>query len=66
MLIPKHYRRQLRSIGYYNWFWYRIQDWFYGERYKFIDGKVIYIFDGDIITIRKGTDILWRSEEWQK
>ena len=63
MLIPKHYRHQLRSIGYRNLFWRRIQDWAFGERYKLIGGEVVYIFDGDIITIRKGTDILWRNLE---
>ena len=62
MLIPRHHRQFLRSIGHPHLFWYRIHDWAYGERYKFKNGEVIYLFDGEIITIRKGATVLWRKE----
>ena len=60
MLIPKHHRKLLRSIGHPHWFWFRIADWAYGERYKFRDGSIAYLFDGVITTIRRGGKILWR------
>jgi hypothetical protein len=61
MLIPKIDRQFLRSIGHPHWFWNRINDWAYGERYKFRDGKIAYLYRGKIITIRKGGTILWRA-----
>lgn len=61
MLIPKSDRQFLRSIGHPHWFWNRINDWAYGERYKFRDGKIAYLYRGKIITIRKGGMILWRT-----
>lgn len=64
MLIPKHHRQHLKSIGHPHWFWHRIQDWALGERYKFRDGKVAYLVDDKIITIRRGAKILWRDEGW--
>jgi hypothetical protein len=66
MLIPKHHRQHLKAIGYRHWFWHRILDWALGERYKFRDGKVAYLFDGKIITIRRGATTLWRDEGWLK
>lgn len=62
MLIPKHHRQVLRSIGHPHWFWDRIADWAYGERYRFRNGSIAYLGDGEIITIRKGARILWRAE----
>lgn len=62
MLIPKIDRQFLRRIGHPHWFWNRIHDWAFGERYKFRDGSVAYLFEGKIITIRKGTKMLWRAE----
>jgi hypothetical protein len=61
MLIPKIDRQFLRSIGHPHWFWDRIPDWAFGERYKFRDGKIAYLYRGKIITIRKGGRILWRA-----
>ena len=61
MLIPKHYRLFLRSIGFPHLFWYDLPNWACGERYKFNNGSVAYLFEGEIITIRKGARILWRK-----
>ena len=63
MLIPKFHRQRLRSIGYPHLFWYRIDDWAYGERYKFRDGSVAYLMSGEIITVRRADKILWREEK---
>ena len=63
MLIPKHHRRKLQVIGYPHWFWYKIHNWAYGERYKFKDGAVAYLFDDEIITLRKGATVLWKKED---
>lgn len=62
MLIPKHHRQLLRSIGHPHLVWYPIVDWALGERYKFKNGVVAYLFDGEIVTLRKGANILWRKE----
>lgn len=62
MLIPKQHRKFLRSIGYPHWLWYPVSNWAWGERYKFKDGTIAYLFDGKIITIRKGALILWRTD----
>ena len=62
MLIPKDFRKQLRSIGHPYWFWYPIVDWAYGERYRFRDGVVAYLFDGEIVTLRKGITVVWRQD----
>ncbi len=59
MLIPKHHRQLLRTIGLPHWFWNRISDWAFGERYKFRDGSVAYLYEGEIITIRRGSRRLW-------
>ena len=63
MIIPKHHRRFLESIGHPHWFWYPTHDWAFGKRYKFKDGAVAYLFDGGIITIRKGANVLWKRED---
>ena len=63
MLIPKHHRKQLKAIGFTRWFWSRIHDWAYGERYRFRDGTIAYLYDGKIITIRRGGRILWRDND---
>lgn len=62
MLIPKHHRQHLRSIGFPHWFWYNIPRWAYGDRYKFKDGSIAYLFDGAIVTIWKNTRVLWRAD----
>ncbi len=59
MLIPKHHRQFLRSIGRPHWFWEQAPDWAFGERYRLRDGSIAYIGNGDIITIRRGAKILW-------
>ena len=63
MLIPKYHRRVLRKMGLHRWFWTRIHDWAYGERYKFQDCSIAYLMDGEIITIRRGDKILYRREK---
>lgn len=63
MLIPSNRRRLLRDIGHYHLFWYRIDDWAFGERYKFKNGVVAYLFDNEIVTLRRGATILWRREK---
>lgn len=63
MLIPKHHRKYLRTIGHPRWFWNRIDDWAFGERYKFRDGSIAYVQDGLIITIRRGSRIIWRKTD---
>ena len=62
MLIPKHHRQFLRSIGHHHWFWYPTHNWAYGKRYKFRNGVVVYLFDEEIITLRRGADLIWRKE----
>ena len=62
MLIPKQYRQMLKSIGHPHMFWIRTYDWACGERYKFKDGSMAYLVDGEIVTIRKGTRTLWRKD----
>jgi hypothetical protein len=62
MLIPKHHRQHLKAIGHRHWFWVRIPDWAHGERYKFRNGVVAYLFDGEIVTLRCGSNIIWKSE----
>lgn len=62
MLIPKHHRQFLRSIGFPHWFWFDLPMWAYGDRYKFKDGSIAYLFEGEIVTIRKGARILWRKD----
>lgn len=59
MLIPKHHRQLLKSIGLPHLFWFSIPDWAFGERYKFRDGSIAYLYDGEIITIRQGSKRLW-------
>lgn len=61
MVIPKHHRRFLKSIGHPHWLWYPITNWAYGERYKFKNEVVAYLFDGEIVTLRRGATILWSS-----
>lgn len=63
MIIPKHHRQFLESIGHPHWLWYPTYDWAFGKRYKFIDGTVAYLFDGEIITLRKGVNALWTKED---
>ena len=63
MLIPKHHRQMLKKAGFSPWFWYQISNWAYGERYKFRDGSIAYLMDGEIITVRRGAKILWRREK---
>ena len=63
MLIPKHHRQLLKGIGHHHWFWYRIDNWAFGERYKFKNGLVAYLFDDEIVTLRRGANIVWRKEK---
>jgi hypothetical protein len=51
---------RLKLIGYPHWFWFRISNWAYGERYKFRDGSIAYLLDGEIISVKRGAKILWR------
>ena len=62
MLIPKHHRQLLRKIGLPHWFWFSIPDWAFGERYKFRDGSIAYLYGDKIITIRKDDKVLWRGD----
>lgn len=62
MLIPKHHRKFLWSIGHPHLFWYDLPMWAWGDRYKFKDGSVAYLFEDEIITIRKNAEVLWRKE----
>ena len=62
MLIPKHHRKSLRSIGFPHLFWYPKPQWAWGDRYKFKDGSVAYILDDEIISIRKNAKVIWRKE----
>ena len=62
MLIPRNYRRFLRKIGHPHWFWDKVTDWAFGERYRFRDRSVAYMGDGNIITIRRGSKVLWRED----
>ena len=63
VLIPKHHRQMLKSIGHPHLLWYRIDNWACGERYKFRDGTIAYLMDGEIITVRRVYKILWRREK---
>ena len=63
MLIPKYYRQHLKYIGHHRWFWSRIDDWAFGERYKFRDGMVAYLAEGEIISLRRGANFVWRKED---
>lgn len=60
MLIPKHYRQQLKYIGYKRLFWQRIWDWAYGERYRLRGRIIVYTHAGKIVSIRKDGQTLWR------
>ena len=62
MLIPKHYRKHLRAIGHHHWFWVRIPNWAFGERCRFRDASIAYLYGGEVITIRKGNRALWRKD----
>ena len=63
MLIPKHHRKLLRSVGHRRLFWHRIFPWAFGERYKFRDGSIAYLKNDEIITIRRGDRILWMRSD---
>ena len=63
MLIPKYHRQMLKKMGFHHWFWSRIFNWAYGERYMFRDGSIAYLMDDEIITIRRGDKILYRREK---
>ena len=63
MLIPKYHRKLLNRIGRSHWFWRKIHDWAFGERYKFMNGDVAYLFKDEIITIRRGGYALWKKED---
>lgn len=63
MLIPKHYRKQLKAIGIRKWSWDRIWDWAFGERYRFKDWSIAYVKNDEIITIRKGDRIIWKKAD---
>lgn len=60
MLIPKHYRKRLRTLGHNHLFWHPIANWAYGERYKFKNGVVAYLLDGEIVTLRRGANVMWK------
>ena len=62
MVIPKQYRKVLKQIGHHHWFWYRIDDWAHGERYKFPNHVVAYLLNGEIITLRRGSNIIWSHD----
>ena len=62
MLIPKYHRQLLRSLGFPHWFWFPLSSWAFGDRYKFRDGSIAYLFEDEIVTIRKGTEIVWRKD----
>ena len=62
MKIPKNHKMRLKSIGHRHWFWKQIPNWAYGERYRFLNRDIAYLRNGEIITIRRGTNILWRKE----
>ena len=62
MLIPKQHRQFLRVIGFPHMFCFDLPRWAGGDRYKFTDGTIAYLLDGEIITIRKGARILWRID----
>lgn len=65
MIIPRHHRMRLNRIGQRHWFWQRIPDWAFGERYKFGNGDIAYLNAGEIITIRRKTRVLWSKKgEW--
>ena len=63
MWIPKYHRQRLKRIGFPHWFWFRIDNWACGERYKFRDGSIAYLLDDEIITVRRADKILWREEK---
>lgn len=60
--IPKHHRLQLRSAGFRYWMWERIWDWAFGERYRFRDGSIAYVRNGEIISIVYRDLVRWRKE----
>lgn len=62
-IIPRHHRKLLKYLGFRYWVWERAWDWAFGERYRFRDGSLAYVKNGEIITIRHGDRILWRKEE---
>ena len=62
MLIPKHHRQRLTEIGHGYWFWYQISDWAFGERYKFKNGVIAYLYAGEIVSLRKGAKVIWKLE----
>ena len=63
MRIPKYHRQLLKSIGFPHWFWFPINDWAYGKRYKFTDGSIAYLRGDEIVTVRRADKILWRREK---
>ena len=62
MIVPKHHRELLKSIGHPHWVWKRTWDWALGKRYRFRDGSIAYIYEDEIITIRRGDRVLYRKE----
>ena len=60
MRIPKHYRQQLKHIGYRHWVWDRVPDWAFGERYRLRGRIIVYTHAGKILSIRKGGQTIWR------
>lgn len=63
MLIPKKHRQVLKRVGRPHLFWYRISDWAFGERYKLLNGVTVLLFEDEIITLRRGANVLWRKED---
>ena len=61
MIIPKHIRRKLKSIGHWHLLWYPAPDWFGGRRFKFRDKTIAYLVGDEIVSIRKGANYLWRK-----
>ena len=62
MLVPKHHRQFLKSIGHWHLLWYPVAGWAYGKRFKFKNGVVVYLHGDEIVSLRHRTDFIWRKE----
>ena len=62
MLIPKHHRQFLKSIGHWHLLWYPIADWALGKRFKFKNGVVVCLYKDEIISLRHRAIFIWRKE----
>lgn len=61
-MLPKYVRDGLKKAGVRHTLGVKIENWAEGERYKSND-DVIYCKDGEVVSVRRKANWIWRKEE---